>query len=446
MDIREAIRSGPMRWQQSVVLVICILLTMIDGYEIIVMPFVMPHLAKAWALSHVEIGYLLSASVAGMAVGAVVISPLADRIGRRLHILTCLVFVTLGMVLTGISATFSELILFRAFAGLFIGGVISSINVLISEYSSDKRRGFVMGLYGIGLPLGSALAGSAVGPLVKAYGWRGPFFFGGILTFVLAGVVLAALPESIEYLVARQPRRALERYNKIAAWLGFPLTKVLPGADTAIPGHAMMGTLRLIFGPAMVRRTSFLWLGYAGLIAAFYFANTWTAKLIADASGLPEFGVRIGALVMYGGVVGAVVFAILALKLRPVMVTVLILVGGAVIYTLYAEHFQNIELAVPLSMLVGLCSGGGVVAFYAISPPIYPAIVRSTAVGLMLGFGRAVSVAVPIGTGYLLNLGWTPPMLYRGFGGILAVAAVFALLLDRTRGVAESQTGVYERT
>ncbi|WP_144140805.1 MFS transporter [Paraburkholderia sp. BCC1884] len=446
MDIREAIKINAMRWYQFVVLIICILLTMIDGYEIIVMPFVMPHLAKAWKLSPVEIGYLLSASVAGMAIGAVIVSPLADRIGRRRHILLCLVLVTVGMLLTSMSRSMVELLVFRAFAGLFIGGIISSINVLLSEYCSDKRRGFIMGLYGVGLPLGSALAGSAVGPLVREYSWRGPFVFGGLLTLILLVIVFAFLPESIDYLIARRPKRALEKYNRIADRLCYPHATVLPNAETSTGGHSIATTLQSIFGSTMGCRTSYLWLGYAGLIAAFYFANTWTAKLIADASGVPEFGIRVGALVMYGGVIGAVVFALLSLKLRPVVVTALILFGGAVTYSLYASNFRNTGLAVPLSVLVGLFSGGGVVAFYAISPAIYPAIVRSTAVGLMLGFGRTVAVAVPIGTGYLLRLGWTPSTLYQGFGGILAAAAVFALLLDRTRSEPEGNAGTYEPT
>ncbi|WP_143287295.1 hypothetical protein [Burkholderia pseudomallei] len=51
MDIREAIRTQPMRAPQLLIVAICIVLTMIDGYEIIVMPFVVLHLAKTWALS-----------------------------------------------------------------------------------------------------------------------------------------------------------------------------------------------------------------------------------------------------------------------------------------------------------------------------------------------------------------------------------------------------------
>ncbi|RKP47153.1 MFS transporter [Pararobbsia silviterrae] len=431
MDIREAIRNQPMRWKQIVVVLICVVLSMIDGYEIIVLPFVMPHLSKVWNLQHVEVGYLLSASVLGMAVGAVAISPLADRIGRRNQILLCLTFVSVGMFFSARSDSLMELLVFRAFAGLFIGALISSVNVLVSEYSSEKRRGFVMGLYGIGLPLGSALAGSVVGPLVAAYGWRGPIMFGALLTLAMIAIVLAALPESVEYLIERRPKRALDAYNKIARALGYDEATALPEALRHASQLRFSAALKLIFGGAMLRRTLLLWVGYAGLIAAFYFANTWTAKLVADASGSPAYGVRIGTLIMIGGVIGSLLFAVLSLKARPIVVTVGILAGGAIVYVLYSMCFRVVELAIPLSMLVGVCASGGVCAFYAISPPLYPAVARGTGVGLMMGFGRAISVIVPIWTGYMLTLGWTPSMLYGVFGAILAASAFFILLLDR---------------
>src|ERR1700712_5758905 len=118
MDLREAILTQPMRRSQIGIIVICILLTMIDGYDILVMAFVAPHLAKAWSLSSVEVGYLLSAGVFGAALGAVFISPLADRIGRRRHIIVCLVMITLGMVLSAFATSVPQLVAFRSFAGL----------------------------------------------------------------------------------------------------------------------------------------------------------------------------------------------------------------------------------------------------------------------------------------------------------------------------------------
>ena len=188
----------------------------------------------------------------------------------------------------------------------------------------------------------------------------------------------------------------------------------------------------------MRRRTLCLWLGYAGQIAAFYFANTWTAKLIADVSGDPALGVRIGALMLFAGVFGALVFAGLSIKMRPRLVTVLMLVGGASSFVLYGAQIGNVGIAFTLAILVGLFSAGGNAAFYAISPFVYPTAARGMGVGLMIGFGRGVAILAPIATGYMLKAGWTPQMVYQFFGGVLALAAVAMTLLDASyRGRSE---------
>src|SRR5258706_15174020 len=157
MDIREAILGQPMRPYQIGIIVMCLVITMIDGYEILVMAFVAPHLAKAWGLGPVEVGYLLSSGVFGMALGATFISPLADKIGRRLHIISCLALITIGMTLSAFAQDLPQMVAFRAFAGVFIGAVVSSLNIIVSEYSSDKRRGLVMGIYCNGLNAGVSL-------------------------------------------------------------------------------------------------------------------------------------------------------------------------------------------------------------------------------------------------------------------------------------------------
>lgn len=436
MDIREAIRTQPMRPYQVVIVTICVLLAMIDGYEVVSMPFTMPHLAKAWALTPVQIGYLLSAGIFGMALGAAVISPLADRIGRRRHILVCLTMITIGMALSAIARDVTQLLVARVSAGLFIGALVSSLNILVAEYSSDHKRGTVMGIYGAGLPLGSALAGFVIVELVGSYSWRAPFAFGAGLTAIMLFVVYTFLPESIEYLVEKRPAGALGIYNRIGRRLGFGAAETLPERQSHI-GAAQ--PWRQIFQGVTCRRTACLWIGYAGLIAAFYFANTWTAKLIADTSGEPNLGIRAGMLIQFGGVAGSLLFAALALKVRPRLVTTLMLAVGAAVFVLYATQIGNVFTALLLAALVGVFANGGLAAFYAISPPVYPTVVRGTGVGLMIAFGRGVAILAPLGTGYLLAGGWTPGVLYQFFGAVLVVATIAALLLDRSyRGMSEN--------
>ena len=104
MNLRQAIATQPMRPFQIRVIVICIFLAFVDGFEILIAGYVAPFLAKpeVWGLSNVETGWLLSAGTIGLAAGGIFIAPFADRIGRRNHILGCLVLIIIGMSLSAI--------------------------------------------------------------------------------------------------------------------------------------------------------------------------------------------------------------------------------------------------------------------------------------------------------------------------------------------------------
>lgn len=436
MEVREAIRTQPMRRLQVITVLVCLVLCMVDGFEILVMAFVAPHLAKAWQLGQVQIGYLLSASVFGSAIGAILLSPLADRIGRRRHVILCLIFITLGMALSPLATSVAEMAICRAWTGLFIGAVVVSLNVTVSEYCSDQRRGPVMGVYGIGFPAGAALGGAISAMLIAQYGWQAPFIFGAVLSGVMLLVVGFALPESIEYLIEKRPVRALEQYNKIADKLGYPRSSALP--EPILKGRKRVARAA-IFSGIMGKRTALLWIANALLASALYFANTWTAKLLADATGNPELGVKAGVLVPLGGVVGALVFAGLSTLMRPRLATVVIMFGGAAAFLLYARSFDNSALTMALALFVGVTANGGAAAYMAISPPIYPAAARATGVGWMMGAARCVSILAPIMTGYLLAAGWKPADAYQLFAGALALSGIASWMLDRTyRGMSEN--------
>lgn len=435
MDVREAIRTQPMRRYQISTIAICLILSMIDGFEILVMAFVAPHLGKSWDIGSVEIGYLLSAGIIGTALGAVFISPLADRLGRRKLAIWCLAGITIGMALSACAVNVPQLIAFRAFAGLGIGGLVANLNVLVSEFSSDKRRGTALGIYGMGYPLGGAVGGAISGVLISVFDWRSAFVFGTVITAVMLVVVIKTLPESIEFLIEKRPAGALDQYNKIANNLGYEQSHELPAPIRATERVVRDG----LFKGIMLWRTVFLWIGYSCLIAAFYFANTWTPKLLSDATGDSNMGVTAGVLVNVGGVVGSLLFAGLSMVLRPRIVTVLLMFGGVIAFIGYATGFHIVALAMTLAVLVGVFANGGLTGFYAISPNIYPAAARGTGVGWMIGCGRTVSIVAPILTGYLLDGGWTPENVYMMFGGVLVVAGIAALLLDATyRGRSEN--------
>ncbi len=432
MNLRQAIATQPMRPFQIRVIVICIFLAFIDGFEILIAGYVAPFLAKpeVWGLSNVETGWLLSAGTIGMAAGGIFISPIADRIGRRNHILGCLVLIIVGMSLSAMSPSFPFLLVARGFAGLWIGALLPSVNILVSEYSSDARRGTAMGIYGVGLPAGAATGGFISTYLIGAWGWRAPFWFAVVVTVVLLVTSWLWLPESIHYLVERRPPGGLQEYNQIADQLGYEHASELPTAYSQQAGKVAVSTL---FHGLLARRTTLLWIGFFCQYAAFYFANTWTPKLLSDATQDATLGVRAGVLVSVGGVVGALVFAGLATRVHPRVLTAgLAFFFGLVTFGLYANYFGTPALALILALAVGFTTNGGNAAYYAISPPVYPTRARATGVGWMIGIGRIGSIIAPVAAGYLLVAGISGPGLYRIFGVVIAIGGVMVYLMHRT--------------
>src|SRR5690606_24420509 len=89
-DPRKALGARPMLLVQWLIILIPVSINMVDGYDILALAQAAPVLAKEWQLGPGQLGELLSFSLAGMALGALGVSPVADTKGRRPAILFCL--------------------------------------------------------------------------------------------------------------------------------------------------------------------------------------------------------------------------------------------------------------------------------------------------------------------------------------------------------------------
>src|SRR5262245_56084255 len=93
VPLRQAIDEGAMSPFQVMAVAVCVTLNMLDGFDVLVMAFTAPEVAKAWKLSGASLGFLLSAGLFGMAAGSLFVAPWADRFGRRAITLGCLTLI-----------------------------------------------------------------------------------------------------------------------------------------------------------------------------------------------------------------------------------------------------------------------------------------------------------------------------------------------------------------
>lgn len=157
MSIRESIDQAPMSKYQVMVVGICLVIVLSEGYDLLLMAFAASGVAQEYALNGSQTGLLLSSALVGMALGSAFIAPLADRTGRRPLTLACLLLVTVTMALASITTSFAQLGVCRLLTGLGIGGLVASLPVLTAEFSPRRRRGTMIALYTTGLPLGGVI-------------------------------------------------------------------------------------------------------------------------------------------------------------------------------------------------------------------------------------------------------------------------------------------------
>lgn len=433
MTVREAIDRSAMSGFQIRVVGICLVLCLIDGFDILVMAFAASGVAREWSLSGSQVGLLLSSGLLGIALGSAFVAPLADRIGRRPLSIWCLVGATLGMGLAATAGDVTQLAVWRLVTGLGIGGLVASLPVLIAEYSPPHRRGTAIAMYTTGLPLGGVVGGAVAASVAGHFGWRALFVAGAALTAVMLLAVLAAMPESLDHLAVRRPRGALERINALLSKMGHPpldtLPEPVPGAEEDIPAAILRGRNGA--------RTGLLWLAFFIMMAGFYFAASWTPRLLEQSGFSAGQGISGGLLLNLGGVVATLVFGALALVVTRRALTVCSFVGAGLVFLLIGPALGGLPTALLAVAAVGFFINAAGCGLYTISPDLYPTAVRTTAVGWASAVGRLGAIVAPALAGFLVDRSWSPQELFVLFAVPWLFAAVaVAVLTRRSRSAA----------
>src|SRR2546421_5661 len=85
---------------------------------------------------------------------------------------------------------------------------------IVREYGSKQMRATLIMYSGGGFTGGAAFGGFVATALIPTYGWQSVFYFGGTIPLVIGLVMLAALPESLQFMALRGSNPA-----KLAQWL-----------------------------------------------------------------------------------------------------------------------------------------------------------------------------------------------------------------------------------
>lgn len=428
--LRDVLDDAPMTRFQWGAITICVLLNLLDGFDVLVMAFTGKSVAAEWGLSGAQLGLLLSAGLVGMAAGSMVIAPWADRFGRRPIVLGCLAVAAAAMLLSSGAQSAAQLGLLRVVTGLGIGGILATSTVIAAEYSSRRWRGLAVSLNSTGYALGATLGGLLAAFLISGAGWRSVFLVGGIATAASLPLVWWRLPESLDFLLVRRPAGALDRINAVLARMGHTPLTALP--ERAAAPRGVVAGYRELLAPRLRRTTLLLWVVFFCIMAGFYFVTSWTPTLLVEAGLSAASGITGGTLLNLGGIFGAALIGLLAARFALRSVLAAYLVATGVLLAVFIAATSALSLAFVVAAVVGVFVNGCVAGLYALTPTVYGPDVRTTGVGTGLAIGRAGAILAPTVAGALLDGGWTPQLLYIAMGVVFVATAGLLMLLRTT--------------
>ncbi|MGW0942412.1 multidrug effflux MFS transporter [Streptomyces sp. NPDC002623] len=276
----------------------------------------------------------LTACLAGMALGQMVVGPMSDRWGRRRPLLAGLAVYVVATALCALAPTIEMLVAFRLLQGLAGAGAI----VIARAIVRDLYDGVAMARFFSTLMLISGVA-PIVAPLIgaqilRATDWRGVFVLLTVVGLLLAGVVWTRLPETLP---------AAQRHKGGVGEALRSMRKLL--ADLRFTGYMLTGGFTFAALFAYISASPFV-------VQEIYGASPQTFGLL--------FGVNSIGLVVVGQINGKVLVGRVRLdKVLAVGLTVVVLAATALLL-MTTGVFGEVGLAPVAVALFVLMSAMGV--------------------------------------------------------------------------------------
>src|SRR6476646_4478086 len=178
----------------------CVLLSLIDGYDIAAIAFAAPHLVREWGLKPGALGPVFSASLIGILFGSALFGWVGDRYGRKAALVWSNLLFGVFTLAAAYATNLDQMFWLRLIAGIGIGGVIPNV-VAINAESAPRKLRATLAIIEVGcVPIGGAILGIISAVFVPTHGWPILFQVGGIVPIVIGIAAIFGLPESIKYM------------------------------------------------------------------------------------------------------------------------------------------------------------------------------------------------------------------------------------------------------
>ncbi len=165
-------------------------LNLVNYVDRSVLNAVQPLVQVEFRLTKTQLGYLTSAFLIFYMLAAPFVGPLADRYSRKLIISLGAIFWSGLTLLTAVTHTYAQLLVRHTLVGIGEATFVTIAPTFVADLFAEDRRGRILGIFYLALPVGFAAGYLLGGHLAPHHGWRFPFYIAAAPGFLLGVSVL----------------------------------------------------------------------------------------------------------------------------------------------------------------------------------------------------------------------------------------------------------------
>ena len=402
-DVAAFIDARPIGWREIVTLIVVSVALFIDGFDMYFFGKMLPAIAEGLGVPPAGMTGVVTAQQVGMAVGAFLMPPLADRIGRRPVLALCLAVFGVLSLWAAWSTSATMMAWLRGISGIFFSAMLPIGLALLSEMTPKRRRASFMAIALVCFSGANVASGAMTAWLLDIYGWQIGFWLGGLLPLVALPLLLL-IPESLPFRVTRNPHdpRIGEAIRRIDPAAGVAGGETFHLGETAKPVEKH-GPLAMFAAPYRIK-TAILWCACFLAMGNIALLANWLPTYFQELGGVPiQTFAKLMMIGFLGGALGTLSMGWLMDRVNP--------------YTLIAGFFLVDALAIAslgflpvgtVAFVLGLvvwnfCQVGGQTGINTLATLGYPPEMRSSGIGWAGGAGRLGGIAFPLAGGLALS-------------------------------------------
>lgn len=425
----EAIASARMGWRQYMIVALCCLTNVTEGFDVVSLAYAAPVMTREWGTPAAMLGLVFSFVSVGLAIGAFFTPALTERIGRRWAIIAATVIIIISHGLSAINDSIYNLMVLRFGMGIGLGVILVSLNVMVSEFSNDKNRSFAIAMLHSGFSVGMMLGGGLAALVLEPLGWRYVFWLGVLINTSLLFLLIFFLMESPTFLITRQPRNALARLNTMLKQLGHQALEAMPLKPSAAANGG--GGFKAMLEGRMASASIMLWAASLTYAVVGYFLLNWKPSVLVDAGLTPTQASLGGVFEGFLGIAGHLIVGLLARKGAEARVTAAFFAMLGVFLVIFGNITAEWWVMIGISGMLKFFTVGAYTGIFLVVIAMYEPAVRSMGLGFMVGFGRVGAIIGPLIGGLLIGADIGRPATFAVFAVVAVVPAVLIVLVGR---------------